>query len=557
MAYQEQLYLKCNGRYVYLHCYMCEKQANALIIFPGVGWYHVGPNRIYVYLAEMCNQAGINVYCFDYMGYGESWGDYKVIGWRDLKESCQMVYTYVRNRTPGNLFAMGYGLGNALLRTLYDRNDFQGKIYYLPIYYGKEKLQALISELFMQNSEELCVKVDLKQTKWFALYELLFGEFHDCTYNPVTKKLITEVIDNAILENERESEDNNLIIADKKIEGWGDQFIVPEFCLNKVPEDWYRTPNLWPSILKKVNSQIVEWLKRKVDYGCRYTHTEKKIETVQAFSSINDELSIRKTIQVKSDGNILAGILHYPKVANENYPCAIFIPGLGGDKSDNFSNGPRLGKVLSDNGIALFRYDDRYSGANNGHLVDYKLSDVIRDFYNVYNYLLSLEFSIDRNNIFVIAWSAGAQVANHVIAEGKVRIRGCCYWNPVFINGAHTIKMNRSVGNNTKYTKNSLGQYVCQIGGEYLGIEYAKDKQKFNFVKDFQRNKSEKMFIWSNCETSSLEYEYVISEEQESPSKVIIVDSANHLFTYDLLGDIQKNTLAWIKECNGQSGSEN
>lgn len=553
MSYQKQLYLNHKEKYVYVQCYMCEDQKNALIIFPNIGWYHVGPNRIFVQLAGLCNQVGISVYCFDYIGYGESFGDYEIVGWEELKGSCQVVYDYVRSRTLGNLFAMGYGIGNTLLNVLYRKHKFEGRIYYLPICKEKDSLHEILTKINAQCFESLNIPIDIKRNELYVLYKWLFGGVHDCTYNPVTIKLLGEVSSEITLGGGLNYSESTLNIVDEKVEGiWG-QVVIPEFKDNKIPEEWYRTPNLWPDTLAEVNNKIIRWLKREMKILSKNSHCLNcEFEYIDPSTVVDSGDSERRIISVESEGHILPSILHCPKKTEKKCPCAIFVPGLGGDKNDNFSNGPRLGKLLSDNGIALFRYDDRYSGASLGRLVDYKLSDIVNDFYNVYNYLLAEVETIDKHNIFLISWSAGAQVVNHVVAEGKIHIKACCYWNPIFLNENHSKKTEMMVGNNTKYIKNSLGEYVCQIGGENLGIGYVKDKKTFDFQEDFQRNMCLKMFIWGDCEINSLEYEYVTNRKSECPFEIVVVNSDAHLFSYELLGEIHQITLKWLKKCEDE-----
>jgi|GEM_PF-3258340 len=556
-----QVYLKKELNYVYVQSYICNNTSPSLIVLPNLGWYHVGPNRIFTQLAEFSNKENINVFCFDYIGTGESSGFYDDITWDILLESSLDVFEYVRQTCQGRLFVLGYGIGNLLMNKIRKLLPFDGFIYYLPEF---EAVDSFEKKFSLQEISEMQKKgylnIEVQNNKKHLYFRTIVGGFHDCTYNPIPYNIVEElrkdsnisaldytgnqlfIVDTLEISEKEQSEKKQ---SEKK---QTEYFYVPEFKENIVPTDWYKKSNQWPDTLYKVNTKIVSWINaiKKPEEVVTGGMDKRNINIT---NRMRNDCIIREAVSVPSDDNVLSGILHYPSEVNKKLPCAIFLPGLGGDKVDNFMCGPRLGDLLSRNEIVLFRYDNRFSGTSKNSLTGYTWTEVIEDFHNVYQYLIKYSNIIDFDKIIFISWSAGAKVANHIISNTSYGIKAGCYWNPVFLEGTTGMKVvkKNSNTNNTRFTKNSRGEFVTQIGGENLGIGYNRDNKKYNFKEEFDNITIPLSFIWGSRDIDTEEFQYIESLKQNAMIQVFTVDSDHHLFSYDQLEYIHKITLKWIK----------
>ena len=545
----KQVYIKKEGREVYVVQYNCNKGGASLLIFPTLGWYHIGPNRIFIEIANLCNESGINVFCFDYIGSGESSGIGENISWDLLMNTCRDVYEYVSGINLYPIFIMGMGIGNLLLRALSKNIVLEGAIYYLPefdIVYDWTRVFKKKQLKEMEETGQLVVEV--KKGAEYLFLKAIVGPFHDCTYNPILYSLLKEL---SCLERMKgESHYISQLVIDDKVEKsvyeGTTHVYVSEFRENIIPIEWYTQSNLWPDTLYKVNLEIVNWLKGKLEFA--YQDRSKKPQIICQSTKMLHKNNLRELVSIESGEFLLPGIIHRPIKIKEKLPCAIFLPGLGGDKVDNYTCGPRLGELLSDNDIILFRYDNRYSGISKNSLTNYNFTEILEDFHEAYKFLESYADIIDFNQISLIAWSAGAKIANYILSNKEYEIKCGCYWNPVFLESeSRSIEGGNAFLRNQKYRKNAKGEYVTQIGGEYIGLNYSIDNKKYNFKEAFESIQKPLCMIWGKHDIVSEEYQYI---HRESGTKLLIqnliLDSTHHLFSYESLEDVHELTLKWI-----------
>lgn len=543
-----QIYLG-NEEKVYLCEYLCENSNKSLIILPNIGWYHTGPNRLFPNLAKLCNDEHINVFSFDYIGSGESYGTYEDMTYEKMKESFLNTYHYIMQNYNTSIFVIGFGAGNILLKDLADNYHFDGVIYYLPKFENilKYKEDVLNDQVAKQNGF-YNIQVT-KDPSDYVFWRSILGEIHDCTYNPVSYHLVNELCSSLEQNKSKKSLIKHvMLIQDSDTEDKKEDYnylIVPEFKDNVVPADWYKTVNLWPDTLLSVNLKIAEWLK---NLSMEPIKTDEK-EQIISTHRFNTQNGSREIIQFDSDGRKLFGILHLPVNRTKKVPCIIFIPGLGGDKVDNFMCGPRLADYASKNDIAMFRYDNRYSGATASPLTEYTNTGIAEDFKNAYDALQRFDDVIDRDNIILVSWSNGAKLSSYVVSQKKYNIKMCIFWNAVFIdvNIEQKYKDKENMGRNmTRYKKNRYGQLVTQIGGEYLGMLYNRDNRKFNFTELFQNVDVPKKYVWGDNDMDSFEYQYVSKNEMDAKS--FLLSSKHHLFSYESINAVINATINFIKE---------
>jgi len=543
-----QIYLG-DEKKVYLCEYLCENSKISVIILPNIGWYHTGPNRIFPNLAKLCNDEQINAFCFDYIGSGESYGTYEDMTYENMKLSFLNVYKYIQQKYNNSVCVIGYGAGNILLRDLARDYHFVGVIYYLPRFENvlKYKDEVLNDENVKKNG---CYNVQVtKEPSDYVFWRSILGEIHDCTYNPISYHLVNELCSSLEQNLLKEScVEHVLLIRDSETEEVKKDFdylVIPEFKDNVVPADWYKTCNLWPDTLLSVNLKIVEWLKGLSKETVR---SDEKEEIVSGKTFITQN-GIREIVSFDSDGRKLFGVLHLPTDRSKKVPCILFIPGLGGDKVDNFMCGPRLADHASKNDIAMFRYDNRYSGASDSPLTEYTNTGIAEDFKNAFEALQKYNDVIDMNNIILVSWSNGAKLSSYIVSQKMCNVKMCIFWNAVFIdaNIEQKYKDKENMGRNmTRYKKNRYGQLVTQIGGEYLGMQYNCDNRKFDFSDLFQKMDVLKKYVWGDYDMDSTEYQYV--SENEKDARSFCLSSKHHLFSYESINEVINATINFIKE---------
>lgn len=120
----------------------------------------------------------------------------------------------------------------------------------------------------------------------------------------------------------------------------------------------------------------------------------------------------------------LSGALCLPNNV-EKYPCVILVSGSGPQDRDQTIMGQKIFKdvahYLSNNGIAVFRFDDRGVGKSEGIFTTAHLSDFKNDVLSAFYYLVSHP-QIDKSSIGLLGHSIGGLVASMVATELKFKL---------------------------------------------------------------------------------------------------------------------------------------
>lgn len=127
----------------------------------------------------------------------------------------------------------------------------------------------------------------------------------------------------------------------------------------------------------------------------------------------------------------LAGTLTIPKNGRLKHPCAVLISGSGPQDRNEDTVGPgglkfgifkQIAHALSENGIAVLRYDDRGTARSEGNFIDAAEEDLAEDVKAAVAYLKSRD-DIVGDRIVLIGHSEGAIIAPQVAADDPL-IRG-------------------------------------------------------------------------------------------------------------------------------------
>ena len=123
----------------------------------------------------------------------------------------------------------------------------------------------------------------------------------------------------------------------------------------------------------------------------------------------------------KEDGIILAGTFTYPRLGN-NFPAVILITGSGAQNRDEEILNHRPFAVIADfltqNGIAVFRYDDRGTGASTGTYYDADIQDFTTDALSALSYVKN-RHEVNNQKIGLIGHSEGASIAFMIAAQNN------------------------------------------------------------------------------------------------------------------------------------------
>lgn len=139
-----------------------------------------------------------------------------------------------------------------------------------------------------------------------------------------------------------------------------------------------------------------------------------------------------ETVEITLDcGDILVGTLTIPKDQGKKFPCVVLITGSSPHDRDNSKpDNPitayrpfrQIADLLSSNGIAVLRMDDRGIGSSKGGNID-KMTTPERseDVKQLIKYLKSRS-DIDKTRIALLGLSEGASIA-HMIASQDISIK--------------------------------------------------------------------------------------------------------------------------------------
>ncbi|NIM57693.1 MAG: alpha/beta fold hydrolase [Candidatus Aminicenantes bacterium] len=145
---------------------------------------------------------------------------------------------------------------------------------------------------------------------------------------------------------------------------------------------------------------------------------------------ITSEKYTSEEVSYPSEKIKLAGTLTIPKDNRSKHPAAILISGSGPQDRNEDTVGPgglkfgifkQIAHQLSENGIAVLRYDDRGVGKSEGNFMEAGQEDLIQDVKAGVSYLRTRDDILD-DGIALIGHSEGGIIAPRVAAEDpKIR----------------------------------------------------------------------------------------------------------------------------------------
>tara|TARA_R110000744_G_scaffold380561_1_gene502580 strand:+ start:13175 stop:14335 length:1161 start_codon:yes stop_codon:yes gene_type:complete len=172
---------------------------------------------------------------------------------------------------------------------------------------------------------------------------------------------------------------------------------------------------------------------------CVATSTTAKLKASNGFSSTNRLIQVNQLEPIdpvfersfieedarfenKESEIMLSGTLTIPKGIGK-FPCVVFISGSGPHSRDSIFAGHPLFKVLaehlSNNGIAVLRYDDRGVGESEGDFASASPVDFSSDALSAIEFLNSHD-SIRKNQIGILGHSEGSIAALIAVQDSEI-----------------------------------------------------------------------------------------------------------------------------------------
>ena len=236
------------------------------------------------------------------------------------------------------------------------------------------------------------------------------------------------------------------------------------YTLTKPWESFYfDEPVLIPIIIEREGEEILKWENKEIkakryfihiagiNGGYIWTQKDKIIKISFPFQATDIYYSIFKGLKTKElkspeitsdkyvseeitfpSGKIkLAGTLTIPKDNRKKHPAVILISGSGPQDRNGDTAGPgglkfgifkQIAHCLSENGIAVLRYDDRGVGKSGGNFEGTTQEDFIQDAKSAIKFLRNRE-DILKNKIALIGHSEGAIIALRIAKENPDLIK--------------------------------------------------------------------------------------------------------------------------------------
>jgi len=133
-------------------------------------------------------------------------------------------------------------------------------------------------------------------------------------------------------------------------------------------------------------------------------------------------------IQFENEGLNLVGMLHLPHGVGP-FPAVVFCHGFTGQRYEPGWIFVRVAREMAEAGIAVFRFDCRYSGESDGAFQDMTISSEISDAMRALDVVKSRP-EIDAGRLGLLGFSLGGTVASETAAR-RADIRSLLLWAPV------------------------------------------------------------------------------------------------------------------------------
>ncbi len=235
---------------------------------------------------------------------------------------------------------------------------------------------------------------------------------------------------------------------------------------------------------------------------------------------------MQKSIEIKSRGLTLRGMLHIPDNTSRKLPLIIILHGFGGNKMGPHFMFVRLSRALEELGFASIRFDFAGSGESDGEFINMTLSGELEDAINILNYSKALSF-VDTGKIGLLGFSMGGAVASMLAGIRGQDIRSLCLWSPA--GNIAEIVTDDFIGSGYEdFVENGYHEFE----GLPIGKAFVDDIRKidiYDIASRYQRNIL--LLHGSADEVVSLKASKEYLEYYNERAELIIIEEADHMFS--------------------------
>ncbi len=491
-------------------------------------------------VARKVHKLGMNVFQFDYLGEGDSDGIHDDIKMISLFNSAKSVVRFAEEQGCSEIGLLGIGIGNIVAIYLSDLKIVSTIVLLFPnVNVISEKV---LQERVELEENEICLDAIYKflgSKVSHRLWEPITGSYDWIVSGAVSSKLLFELPEWNIFEQLSKSFKPTLVLAE-------DKKIVDDFFFNHLDnvsvidplehDECTSEPFYWDKIV----NQISCWLKKQLGSTTVCNGIIPKLLTQTSGGSRSYSSETCSFLCELDEQNIL-GILHLPPLTfKDKRPCVIYLPGLGGSRTDVYNCGPIIGNVLASKGFYVLRYDGRGSGVSDGEFWEITWSRQLEELISVIRQL-TLITEIDMNQINLISFSAGAKLSC-LAANRLPSVRNCVLWGPDLIDKTELIDKS-----NNRFFRHTSGKIVAQYLNVLLfGMDYFRDSRKYKFRKEFESCRKPMLIFFGVDDWNIICKKFIENTNLKQSEKKIIEVCGGHLFSYHSMQEVITLSAEWL-----------
>lgn len=257
---------------------------------------------------------------------------------------------------------------------------------------------------------------------------------------------------------------------------------------------------------------------------------------------------IRSAVTLENQGEKIFGILHSPLNCKEKVPAVLICPGFAGNKCGKRRLFVRLAQRLSEEGIAVLRFDYRGAGDSEGEFENITIESKVSDSLVCLEFLCNQSF-VDKNKIGILGRSLGGVIAL-LTANRFKRVKSLALWAPVFSpklwqDSWMALKKNPEDKASLSVLKN--------MPAAVPNASFLKEFFSLDIKQELESLKSTPLLHLHGLLDSVVPLEHAESYKQErkhakAPSEFLLLERSDHDFSDEKDQEIAINqTVNWFK----------
>lgn len=545
-----QKFLKSSKGDIFVVYHWHSSKASSIIISPGLSNSLAEPRYLFPIIARRLYSLGFNVFLFDYLGDGDSTGDFVSIDLNDIIKTLEQVMNFVLSLGVSQIGLIGYGVGNIIQSSFLHIPEVKTAIFISPHLFFFLDSKKYLNNIFLKKGEILYPKIQSSNNAIEILLESVIGEkVVDGQFpGPISTTILLDLKNTKFYKQILQTPKSMFILSEDKkdIENIKNSTIVTEI-IKHTPSEYKASWHWCVTCREQLINQISSWLDIQLTNKVHdIDMSELKSTILYTKNNFHDEdytpkNSVRTlpiTIDIKGEGSIL-GILHVPNKRNYKYPvCIVYEVGNPGQRVDIHRSGPRVANFLAKNGFYVFRYDNRCMGVSSGDFHDFTLSNKINDTKYLLQNLLLIKPYIKK--FIFVSNSAGAK---SVVIETNhnSNVIGSVLWGPILLDS------NLSGGNSKIKRHKQTGQLITEYCGLNLGIKYNIDEKNYDFLTTLKNCNKPFLVLFAHNESNVLNRKEIENIIGKQPEKEIVVFPGSHGFASESIDNVITKTHVWIK----------